>query len=154
MYAEPGTLLENARQKFVTRVYSILSIQLTCTFLAVLLNTYSTTFAYVQRTYMSLFWLSFLVSVGGMLTLGIYIFYLALSKTISRTFPINIAVLGAFTLAESYLVSAYCSQYTPESIVLAAAATMCATLGITLYAFTFKTEFEKVEHQLYGIVLF
>lgn len=55
---------------------------------------------------------------------------------ISRNFPVNFAVLGLFTLAESYLVSTVCSMYTASSVLLSAVATLSATLGLTYHAIT------------------
>ena len=48
----------------------------------------------------------------------------------------NFAVLGLFTLAESYLVSTVCSMYTASSVLLSAVATLSATLGLTYHAIT------------------
>lgn len=55
---------------------------------------------------------------------------------ISKSFPLNFAVLGLFTLGESYLVSTVCSMYTASSVLLSAVATLSATLGLTYYAIT------------------
>ena len=59
-------------------------------------------------------------------------------------------LLGVFTLSESYLVSLICSIYTPESVLLAGVATLAATLGITFYAITSKTDFTNLSHYIYG----
>lgn len=55
--------------------------------------------------------------------------------------PVNMGLLGVFTLGESYLVSCVCSMYTPESVLLAGIATLGATLGITFYAMTTDKDF-------------
>lgn len=57
---------------------------------------------------------------------------------ISKSFPINFIVLGAFTLCESYLVTYTTMMYTPESVLLSGVATLSATLGLTYYAMTTK----------------
>jgi FtsH-binding integral membrane protein len=46
--------------------------------------------------------------------------------------------MGIFTLFESYLVSQVCSIYVASSVLLAAVATLSATLGLTYYAMTTK----------------
>lgn len=60
---------------------------------------------------------------------------------ISRKVPINYIVLGLFTLFESYMVSFVCYMYTPQSVILAATATLAATIGLTYYAMTTKEDF-------------
>ncbi len=61
------------------------------------------------------------------------------------------ALLGAFTIAESYLVSSICGMYEPESVLLAAVATAAATFGITFYAMVTKADFTKWMTSFYGI---
>ena len=58
--------------------------------------------------------------------------------------------LGLFTLCESYLVSVITSIYTPESVLLAAVATVAATLGITFYAMTSKSDFTDFSNSVTG----
>ncbi len=48
--------------------------------------------------------------------------------------------MGLFTLFESYLVSFVCYLYTPESVLLAASATLAATVGLTYYAMTTRED--------------
>ena len=60
---------------------------------------------------------------------------------ISRSTPINYIMMTAFTLCESYLVSYICSVYTASSVLLAASATLAATIGLTYYAMTTKEDF-------------
>lgn len=57
---------------------------------------------------------------------------------ISKSFPTNFIVMGAFTLCESYLVSYVTMMYTPESVMLSGVATLAATLGLTYHAMTTK----------------
>lgn len=64
-------LEESARANFVSKVYSTLSIQLLVTALTVMLNIFNPTFAYVQETYNSLWWLSFIVVIGTIIALSI-----------------------------------------------------------------------------------
>lgn len=49
-------------------------------------------------------------------------------------------MMGLFTLFESYLVSYVCSMYTADSVLLAASATLAATLGLTYFAMTTKED--------------
>ena len=58
--------------------------------------------------------------------------------------------LGLFTICESYMVSAITSMYTPESVLLCAAATVAATVALALYAMTTKTDFTSVGNSVTG----
>ena len=73
---------------------------------------------------------------------------------ISRKTPTNYAVLGLFTLFESYLVSYVCYLYTPDSVLLAAVATLSATIGLTYYAMTTKEDLTSMRFLGKGISLF
>ena len=64
-----GSLQKNARSNFVSKVYTILSIQLTFTALTVIFNIVSPTFAMIQATYNSLWWLAVIGSIGPLLAL-------------------------------------------------------------------------------------
>lgn len=59
-------------------------------------------------------------------------------------------LLGIFTLGESYLVSSITSIYEPESVLMSAVATAGATVGITFYAMTTKSDFTKLAHSFGG----
>ena len=48
--------------------------------------------------------------------------------------------MSIFTLCESYLVSYVCQMYTSDSVLLAASATLAATIGLTYYAMTTKED--------------
>lgn len=60
------------------------------------------------------------------------------------------ALLGVFTIAESYLVSAITMMYTPESVLMSAVATGAATFGITFHALTTKSDYTEHAHSFYG----
>lgn len=76
--------------------------------------------------------------------------FLVASPRLCQTYPTNLLILGAFTIAESYIVSSICSIYEPESVLLAAVATAAATFGITFYAMTTKQDFTKWMTSFYG----
>jgi len=52
--------------------------------------------------------------------------------------PINYAVMGLFTLCESFMVAYVCMYYEATSVLLSAVATLSATLGLTYFAMTTK----------------
>lgn len=76
------------------------------------------------------------------------------SPKLCQTYPTNLAILGAFTIAESWMVSSICSMYTPESVLLSAVATSAATFGITFFALVTKSDFTKWMSSFYGKIYF
>lgn len=71
-----SSLQTKSRSKFVNKVYSILSIQLIITTLFVCLNIWSTRFAYIQATSTLLYVLAFIATLGPLIALGTFLFYL------------------------------------------------------------------------------
>lgn len=89
-----------------------------------------------------------------MLVLSKAFYNLGFSREQSKTFPNNMAWLGLFTLCESHLVSVTTSFYTPETVFLCALATVAATLGLTLYAMTTKSDFTSIGNSVTGKFFF
>jgi len=127
-------LMQNARSNFIKKVYSILGIQLSVTTGFVCLSTFNTEFREYQQNNMAFFWISFVVSVVSLLTLGCV-------RGITTKSPINLILLCVFTLSESYLISMICGFYTPESVLNAAIATLGATISLTCFAIYTKSDF-------------
>ena len=75
-------------------------------------------------------------------------------KNVSRKVPINYIALGLFTTTFSVVISATCSTIYerlsngPELVLCAAFLTLAATLVLTLYAFTCKTDFTMMGFHL------
>ena len=67
-----GDLHKNSRSNFVSKVYSILSIQLTVTALFVFANIYIPAFAKFQDRSTMFYVLSIIGTLGTMLALGTY----------------------------------------------------------------------------------
>lgn len=65
----------SARASFVQKVYSILSVQLAVTAAFVLLNIYSTTFAYIQYRYTVLSWVMIAVTMVSLIALSTHSSY-------------------------------------------------------------------------------
>ena len=68
----------------------------------------------------------------------------------SRKAPANYVLLSVFTLAEAYSVTFVCGIYTPDSVLLAASATLAATLALTYYAATTKEDLTQMRGSLKG----
>lgn len=95
----PTDLNTRARANFVQKVYSILSIQLGVTALFVILNIYSATFAYIQYAYSIINWLMIAVAIISLVVLSKPIHNLVSSPRLCQTYPTNLGLLAAFTLA-------------------------------------------------------
>lgn len=95
----PTDLNTRARANFVQKVYSILSIQLGVTALFVILNIYSATFAYIQYAYSFINWIMIAVAIISLVVLSKHPNNLVGSPRLCQTYPTNLGLLAAFTLA-------------------------------------------------------
>lgn len=62
------------------------------------------------------------------------VLYISFSERARHEHPTNLIVLGAFTVAESFLVGAICAQYTLPSVLLAFGATGLSAMAVAAYA--------------------
>ena len=62
-------------------------------------------------------------------------------RDVARTVPYNYLLLFSFTLCMSFYLSLLCAQYDTEIVFSALALTCAATIGLTLYAATTKTDY-------------
>lgn len=85
--------------------------------------------------------------------LAMYLPYYSVFGRISKSFPLNFAVLALFTLGESYMVSTVCSMYTASSVLLSAVATLSATLGLTYHAITTTEDYTSYRSSAKGMHL-
>ena len=69
------------------------------------------------------------------------ILVLALVKGIANRIPVNIILLGIFTISKAYLVSTTSSYFSADKVLFAGIATLAATLFLTAYAIATKTDF-------------
>ncbi|CAM9722235.1 unnamed protein product [Chrysoparadoxa australica] len=67
---------------------------------------------------------------------------LAGNKKLRQTFPSNMAMLGLFTLVQSFSVGLFTLFYSARSVAMAAFQTVFATLGLTLYAFQTNPKYD------------
>lgn len=116
------------------KVYGLLSMLLLTTTIFCSFSVLSLEFSQFQNDNNWLFWVCFVGSIATLIPL-------ACSSKLSKTVPVNYLLLLAFNLFESYMVSYICTLYTPESVVLAAAATLASTISLTFYAYTTKRDF-------------
>jgi FtsH-binding integral membrane protein len=121
------------RLGFIRKVYGILSLQLLITviFCAASFNTGVKTFLLENQVF---FWLAAALSF-------VLIIPLICFKSVMRRVPINYLLLLAWTMCEAYLVSCCCAIYDPQTVIMAAVATLAVTVSLTIYAWTTKTDF-------------
>lgn len=72
---------------------------------------------------------------------------------LARNYPTNYLLLFIFTVCESVLVGFTCSAYTKESVLGAFVLTAVLFLGLTIYAWTSKTDFTGMGPYLFGAIL-
>lgn len=63
---------------------------------------------------------------------------IACCENLRRSSPINVILLGAFTVCESVMVGFISSTYQPKIVLMAVAITAAITIGLTLFAFQTK----------------
>jgi FtsH-binding integral membrane protein len=91
---------------------------------------------------MSLAYVSIAITIGTSLALGTVSSNSAFAG-LSRKTPTNYILLGAFTLAESYLVSMMCTIFETESVLMCGALTVAVTAGLTVHALTTKKDYSS-----------
>ena len=142
---ERDGLIKNARSGFISKVYSLLAVQLAFTSLMVVVTLASPSFRQFQEANWGLYILAAIVSIATMITLFC-------CQGMSKEVPKNYILMAIFTLAESYMTSVLCSFYDTESVVLAAITTFAATTGLTFYAIYTKSDFTECTHYFYGMI--
>eukprot|EP00927_Polykrikos_kofoidii_P055771 TRINITY_DN49988_c0_g1_i1.p1 TRINITY_DN49988_c0_g1~~TRINITY_DN49988_c0_g1_i1.p1 ORF type:complete len:240 (+),score=22.25 TRINITY_DN49988_c0_g1_i1:76-795(+) len=126
------------RAGFITKVYSILSVQL--------LLTAGVAAPFVASQAIQ-DWIS---TLGSPLVWGVIIVNLLLvcfmvcpcgCENNLRKYPLNYVLLFSFTITEGVLVGVVCACYQVTSVLAAVAATAVLVFGLTLYATYTKTDF-------------
>ena len=135
------------RSGFIRKVYGILSIQLIITFGAVLL---------CQITSIKQFLFHHQVLAANLVVfscLSFLVLFLSLAccRGLSRKVPYNYIFLFAITLCEAVSCAIASSIYSFQIVALALLLTIVATLAITFYACTTKTDFSTCRVGLYVI---
>lgn len=132
------------RLGFVRKVYALLSCQLLLTFgLA----------AVVQS--MSPLWRSehqWLMGVSMMVTM-ITLCAMSCCRDVCREYPKNYCILFAFTFFEGILIGFVSSAYTAGSVTMCVGITAAIFMGLTLFAWTTKTDFTGYGPYLFGALM-
>lgn len=124
----------DVRINFIRKVYILLGVMLTITFLFILMLYLSVDYLVFVRKNA---WLSILCSVGTL----ILIYPIVYSKTVRRKVPLNYIIFFLFVILESYSVAYIVSFYNLTDVVIAASLTAAVTVALTIYAICTKTDF-------------
>ncbi|CAD8145549.1 unnamed protein product [Paramecium pentaurelia] len=134
-------LTADQRPGFIRKVYSIMILQLMLTVVACCLSYFYIPYRDFQNEYSGWVYLAIAIAII------IELILLWIPKYSWRV-PHNYIFLFVFTLAESYIISQLCSyvfnKYSEEGgfiVVMAAALTLAAVIGLTLYACKTKKDF-------------
>lgn len=119
------------RQMFIRKVYSLLSIQILGT---VLVGFIMRSSPGIKEWAFNNMWL-FIVSLVG--SIG----FLVATAFNARSYPINLVLLGGFTLCEAYGLGVACALVELEILVQALLLTFIIFIGLTLFAFQTKYDF-------------
>ena len=90
--------------------------------------------------------LSSIVSIILIYALGCY-------KQVARSVPLNYVLLTLFTVCEALLVASICSRYDSATVMIAAAVTAAAVVGLTIYAFKTDSDFTVLGGVLFAALL-
>ncbi|KAF6066726.1 Inhibitor of apoptosis-promoting Bax1 family protein [Candida albicans] len=119
------------RQLFIRKVYSLLTIQLMGSVIMGFIIRSSDSFKIWAMTNTWLLILSFIGSIGFM----IGAFFKA------RSYPINLILLGGFTICESYTLGVACAFIESSILIEAILLTLIIFIGLTIFAFQTKYDF-------------
>ncbi|KAJ3591957.1 hypothetical protein NHX12_007087 [Muraenolepis orangiensis] len=124
----------SVRHAFIRKVYLILAAQLSFTVGIVAVFTFVDPVRQFVIRNPAVYWASF----------GIYfIVYCVLicCKEPRRRFPLNLVLLGVFTLAMSYMTGTIASYYDTKAVFLAIGITTVVCLAVTIFCFQTKVDF-------------
>lgn len=132
------------RLGFIRKVYGILSVQLTFTFLMCLVSHLSQSFNMFQIANPGFLWISLIGTVVTMICIMCF-------RSLARNVPTNYILLGIFTLCESYMISFICGATNWRLVLMAAAMTSAIVISLTIYAYTTKTDFTVMGSMMFVI---
>eukprot|EP00747_Dinoflagellata_sp_TGD_P193932 gnl/TRDRNA2_/TRDRNA2_60759_c0_seq2.p1 gnl/TRDRNA2_/TRDRNA2_60759_c0~~gnl/TRDRNA2_/TRDRNA2_60759_c0_seq2.p1 ORF type:complete len:249 (+),score=44.36 gnl/TRDRNA2_/TRDRNA2_60759_c0_seq2:95-841(+) len=135
---------QEIRIGFVRKVYAIFSFQLLLTVaIAAPLQTVS------EKWMRGHLWLMYFSMIMSFVTL----IMITCCQNLARNFPTNYILLFVFTAFEAIMIGFVSSAYTWQSVLLAAGITVGIFLGLTIYAWTTKTDFTGFGPYLFGALL-
>ena len=140
------SLTASSRMGFIRKVYCILAAQLILTAMMSVAIFASDNFR---------IWLyqnPWILVVTSVLSI-ILIYALGCYRSVARSVPMNYILLTIFTLCEALMVASITARYDPATVMIAAAVTAAAVVGLTIYAFKTNTDFTILGGVLFAAVL-
>lgn len=122
------------RKNFVQKVFTIVSVQLAITVLFIAVFAFNGSALKFVLTNQWLMNLSLLATIA--LTL-----VMSFAQSVRRTAPLNLIVLGAYTVCQGFLVGIVSSVYGIDETIYAVGLTAAIVFGLTVYASNTKEDF-------------
>lgn len=122
------------RNRFVQKVFTIVSAQLTFTVALIAL------FQFHEGALRFAFRNTWMLNVAMFTTLGLSLL-MSFSTSIRRTAPLNLIILGCFTVCQGFLVGLISSFYEIEEVFYAVGLTAAIVFGLAIYASSTKEDF-------------
>ncbi|XP_013875552.1 protein lifeguard 3 [Austrofundulus limnaeus] len=122
------------RHAFIRKVYFILTIQLAVTFSVISVFTFVDSVKMFVISYPVIYWTSYVVF------LLVYCILIC-CKEPRRRFPLNLVLLGIFTVAFSYMAGTISSYYETKAVFLAMGITATVCVAVTVFCFQTKVDF-------------
>ncbi|XP_047227385.1 protein lifeguard 3-like [Girardinichthys multiradiatus] len=122
------------RHAFIRKVYLILTVQLAVTFAVVAVFTFVHPVKLFVITYPAIYWASYAV---------FFFVYCILicCKEPRRRFPLNLVLLGVFTIALSFMAGSVSSYYQTKAVIIAMGITAIVCIAVTVFCFQTKVDF-------------
>ncbi|XP_054888137.1 protein lifeguard 3-like [Poeciliopsis prolifica] len=122
------------RHAFIRKVYLILTVQLAFTFAVVGIFTFVDPVKMFVTQYPAIYWASFAV---------FFLVYCILicCKEPRRRFPLNLLLLGIFTVALSCMAGTVSSYYETKAVIIAMGITGVVCIAVTVFCFQTKVDF-------------
>jgi FtsH-binding integral membrane protein len=143
---QPGFSDIKIRHGFVRKVYGIVSFQVMITIAFIALIKYTPP---ITTFFVSNLWLLWVFMLGTFIVMIV----LACCESVSRTYPLNMILLFAFTIMESVLLGVITIQYKTDTVLIAAALTAFIVIGLTIFAFQTKIDFTGMGTYLFVMCL-
>ncbi|KAI9556274.1 hypothetical protein GHT06_018848 [Daphnia sinensis] len=134
------------RMAFIRKVYAILMVQLAITVGCISVFVFVEPIATYSQSHPQLMISALVMSIVLLLTLVCCIDF-------RRRWPLNIIMLGSFTLCEGFLLGSLSSHYNSEEVLIAAGICTAVCLALTLFSLQTKWDFTAMGGILLTLVV-
>lgn len=133
---------KSVRNAFIRKVYGLLFCQLMVSIAIVCLFVLHKGVNRYVRNSMGMFWTAWIATIVIMIAI-------ACCESVRRNYPLNLIMLGLFTLCESYLLGVVSAHYKVDEVLMAMGIVAVLTLAITIFAFQTKIDFTMMSGCLF-----